>query len=109
VQKKQMPAPKPVPQRTCVACRRSDAKRGLVRLVRTSDGQVVIDTTGKRQGRGAYLCRDKACWEAALKRKAIERALRLDSLPAASREQLAVFAAQLTAVADEQTKTENAA
>jgi uncharacterized protein len=87
--------PKPVPQRTCVACRRSDAKRGLIRLVRTTDGQVEVDETGKRQGRGAYLCRDIACWEAALKRKALERALRLDTLSATNREQLVSFMDQL--------------
>lgn len=74
------PRPKHVPQRTCVACRRSDAKRTLLRLVRDADGQVAIDPTGKRAGRGAYLCQDAACWEQALKRHALERALRVDGL-----------------------------
>ena len=82
---------KHVPQRTCIACRVSDAKRALIRLVRTAESAVTIDTGGKLHGRGAYLCHDPACWEAALKRKALERALRLESLPAESREQLLLF------------------
>jgi predicted RNA-binding protein YlxR (DUF448 family) len=71
---------KHVPQRTCIACRRTDAKRGLIRLVRTPEGQVEVDPTGKRNGRGAYLCHEPACWDAAIKRRALERALRVDPL-----------------------------
>ena len=85
------PRPKPVPQRTCIACRRTDAKRGLIRLVRTADGHVVVDPTGKRHGRGAYLCHDPACWDLALKRRSLERALRLDQLNPEDREQLLAF------------------
>jgi hypothetical protein len=72
--------PKHVPQRMCVACRQTDAKRGLIRLVRTTDGRVEVDPTGKRRGRGAYLCHNPDCWEAALKRRGLERALRLETL-----------------------------
>lgn len=74
------PRPKHVPQRTCVACRRTDAKRTLIRLVRDADGRVHIDPTGKRNGRGAYLCNDPACWDQALRRHALERALRVGAL-----------------------------
>src|SRR5262245_50449720 len=74
------PRPKRVPQRTCIACRRTDAKRGLMRLVRGADGHVALDPTGKRAGRGSYLCHDPACWEQALKRRGLERALRIDAL-----------------------------
>ena len=67
------PAPvKRVPQRTCVACRRVGDKRELVRLVRTAAGDVQIDGTGKKEGRGAYICPDPACWEKALKGKQLE-------------------------------------
>jgi hypothetical protein len=69
-----------IPQRTCVACRHTDAKRGLIRLVRTTEGGIAIDPTGKRQGRGAYLCASRTCWQMALKRKQLERALRLEKL-----------------------------
>ncbi len=64
-----------IPTRTCVACRTSRAKRDLVRVVRTPEGELVIDETGKRNGRGAYLCRQQRCWELAFKRASIERAL----------------------------------
>jgi predicted RNA-binding protein YlxR (DUF448 family) len=52
-----------VPQRTCVACRQVRSKRDLVRVVRAPDGKVYVDETGKANGRGVYLCRDRACWE----------------------------------------------
>lgn len=48
----------------------------MVRLVRTAAGEVTIDTSGKREGRGAYLCAARACWEKALKGKQLEHALK---------------------------------
>jgi predicted RNA-binding protein YlxR (DUF448 family) len=48
----------------------------LVRIVRTPEGAVMVDETGKRSGRGAYLCRQRGCWEAALARRQLERALK---------------------------------
>ena len=48
----------------------------MVRLVRTPGGGVEIDSSGKKEGRGAYLCRDRACWEKALKGKQLEHALK---------------------------------
>ena len=73
-----MPSPRGhVPTRTCVACRTERPKRDLVRLVRGDDGSVAVDTTGKLNGRGAYLCRDPACWTQAQRRKAVERALKV--------------------------------
>ena len=57
---------KHIPQRTCVACRQVKPKRELVRVVRAPDGHVRVDETGKAHGRGAYLCRDRACWEKGL-------------------------------------------
>ena len=67
---------KHIPQRTCVACRKVDAKRELIRLVRLSDGSVEVDTSGKKTGRGAYLCRAQGCWEAGLKGGRLEYTLR---------------------------------
>ena len=86
-----------VPQRTCIACRRTDAKRGLLRLVRSAEGRVELDPTGKRNGRGAYLCHDPNCWEQALRRKGLERALRLEALHLDDRTTLEQFAAGLEA------------
>ena len=67
---------KHTPQRTCVACRRVKAKRELVRLVCIPGGGVEVDTTGKRVGRGAYLCRNQECWQVGLKNGQLERSLR---------------------------------
>jgi predicted RNA-binding protein YlxR (DUF448 family) len=75
--KRRGPRPKHVPQRTCIACGEKDAKRDYVRIVRTPEGTVEIDTTGKRNGRGAYLCRTRRCWERALETRAIERHLKV--------------------------------
>lgn len=68
--------PKHVPQRTCIACRTTEAKRGLVRIVRTGAGTVEVDETGKKAGRGAYLCKTRECWDKALKGKILEYALK---------------------------------
>ena len=78
--KQKGPRQKHIPQRTCIACRQTDAKRGLLRIVRDTEGRVHLDPTGKRAGRGAYLCHTPACWEQALKRGALTRALRIEAL-----------------------------
>ncbi|HEY0493317.1 MAG TPA: YlxR family protein [Candidatus Dormibacteraeota bacterium] len=65
-----------VPQRTCVACRRSRSKTDLVRLV-ALESSVSVDRSGRATGRGAYLCREPACWSTAQRRRALERALEL--------------------------------
>jgi len=67
---------KHIPQRTCIACRETGNKRELVRLVRRLDGVVEVDLTGKKSGRGAYLCTNPQCWENALKTGKIEHSLR---------------------------------
>ncbi|MDA8219548.1 MAG: RNase P modulator RnpM [Chloroflexota bacterium] len=69
------PRPKPIPQRSCVACRQVRPKRELVRVVRTLSGEVEVDPTGKKAGRGAYLCRRRGCWEMAIRKKSLEHAL----------------------------------
>ncbi len=78
---------KPVPRRTCVGCREIKAKKEMVRLVRTREGDIEIDATGKKDGRGAYICPDPDCWEKALNGKQLERTLRV-SLPGDKRERL---------------------
>ncbi|GAB4470081.1 MAG: YlxR family protein [Anaerolineae bacterium] len=79
---------KHVPQRTCIICREVKPKRSLIRLVRTPDQGVQIDPTGKRAGRGAYLCDNPACWDRALRGDALARALRT-SLSDRDRERIA--------------------
>lgn len=68
---------KHVPQRSCVACRTVRSKRDLVRIVHTPEGTVTVDETSKRSGRGAYLCRQRACWDTALAQRQLERALKV--------------------------------
>lgn len=72
------PRPKHVPQRMCVVCRGHAAKRGLYRIVRTPEGTVAPDPTGRRNGRGAYLCGQAACWEKALSSGQLARALNVE-------------------------------
>jgi len=76
-----------VPQRTCLGCRQVRAKRELIRIVRTSDGNIEVDTTGRKTGRGTYLCPNLACWEAGLKGNRLDYALHA-SLSKDSRQQL---------------------
>lgn len=80
-----------VPQRTCIACRQTEAKRGLVRVVRTPEGRVEVDTTGKKSGRGAYVHQARECWDEALKKDRLSHALR-SPLPAEDREALRHYA-----------------
>jgi predicted RNA-binding protein YlxR (DUF448 family) len=67
---------KHLPQRTCIACRQTNEKKSLIRLVRTGNGIAEVDISGKRSGRGAYLCPKKVCWEMALRKNRLEYALR---------------------------------
>jgi predicted RNA-binding protein YlxR (DUF448 family) len=85
---------KHVPQRTCVACRTVRPKRELVRIVRTPEGAVTVDETGKRNGRGAYLCRQRGCWEAALAQGHVEQVLKT-TLTAEAESELRKYAAAL--------------
>lgn len=64
-----------VPIRTCVGCRQSQPKRDLVRIVRTPAGDVDYDPTGKKSGRGVYICPRRECLDAAAKRGALESQL----------------------------------
>ncbi len=85
------PRPRHVPVRTCVVCREQDAKRGLVRVVRTPDGEVRIDPTGRANGRGAYLCHKSTCWSKATEGEVLARALNIE-LPASVRNDLREYA-----------------
>ena len=63
---------KKIPQRKCLGCMNSFPKKELIRVVRTPDGEVCIDLTGKKSGRGAYICKNEACLKKALKAKRIQ-------------------------------------
>jgi predicted RNA-binding protein YlxR (DUF448 family) len=108
---KRGPRPKHVPQRTCIACRTSAPKRSFVRVVRTPAGEVVVDPTGKKSGRGASICGTRACWEKALAGTLLDRALRVqvrDADRAALRAYLATLPAE-DAGGDEQAERQPSA
>ncbi len=66
---------KKIPLRKCIGCGQQFEKHALVRIVKTKQGDVFLDHTGKANGRGAYICKQTECLDLALKRKAVERAL----------------------------------
>ena len=72
---------KHIPIRTCVACRETDEKRDLMRVVRQVDGSVLYDPKGKISGRGAYVCARPECVVLAQKRKQLERSLKVSGIP----------------------------
>ncbi|MDI3298163.1 MAG: YlxR family protein [Bacillota bacterium] len=72
-----------LPQRTCIGCGEVEGKRQLLRVVRTPEGEIRFDPTGKRAGRGAYLHAEPACVERGLTPARLERALRLRPAPEA--------------------------
>ena len=76
IKKSAQPHKKHVPVRTCIICRGKNDKRTLTRLVRTDAG-VQIDLSGKMNGRGAYLCDSKSCWERAMKTHLLDKALKM--------------------------------
>ena len=63
-----------IPMRTCIACRTAKEKKSLIRVVRTPEGDIKLDVTGKLSGRGAYICRSVQCFEKAKKSNAFSRA-----------------------------------
>lgn len=67
--------PKKIPQRTCMACQEKKDKRELVRIVRSPEGEISVDLTGKKPGRGAYICPNLECLNKVIKTKRLERSL----------------------------------
>jgi len=70
-----VPKVKKIPQRMCVGCQEMKPKKQLIRVVRTPEDKIEIDPTGKRSGRGAYICPDLECLAKALKGKRLDKAL----------------------------------
>ena len=70
-----MNKPRKIPQRMCVGCREMRNKRELIRIVRTPQENIEMDTTGKKAGRGAYICPDLTCFGEAVKGKRLQKAL----------------------------------
>lgn len=68
---------KKIPMRTCIGCNNVKPKKELIRIVKTIEGEVLLDFTGKKNGRGAYVCRDISCLEKAIKTKRLSRAFEM--------------------------------
>ncbi len=86
------------PQRTCIACRQVKDKRDLVRVVRTPDGDVMLDPGGKANGRGVYLCKDTACWESGLKKERLSQALKISVTSEQTENLRAAFQTELSKI-----------
>ena len=68
---------KKIPQRKCVGCQEMKGKKEMLRILRTENGEIVLDTTGRKNGRGAYLCYSRECFEKVVKSRGLERALKV--------------------------------
>lgn len=91
-----MPKPRHIPERKCVACGKRLPKRELHRVVRSPDGSVAVDPTGKKSGRGAYLCGSPGCWERGVSKAGLDRSLGV-SLSAESRGEIMLYYQQAVA------------
>ena len=67
---------KKIPARLCLGCQEQKPKKELVRIVRSPEGEFSVDMTGKKSGRGAYICNNKACFEKAVKEHRFERSFK---------------------------------
>lgn len=72
--------PKKVPLRQCVGCGEMKGKKEMMRVLRTAEGEICLDATGKKNGRGAYVCKSGDCLKAARKNKGLERSFKM-SIP----------------------------
>ena len=70
-------ANKKVPLRQCVGCQEMKSKLELIRVIKTPEGEVTLDATGRKNGRGAYLCKNKECLKKLRKTKGLERSLKI--------------------------------
>ena len=78
---------KKVPVRKCIGCQEMKNKKDVMRILKTTENEIVLDTTGKKNGRGAYLCFSKECFEKAVKNKGLERSLKM-AIPGSVYEEL---------------------
>ena len=72
---------KKIPTRKCVGCQEMKSKREMIRVLKTENDEILLDATGKKNGRGAYICKSKECLEKAVKNRGIERSLKTGISP----------------------------
>lgn len=68
---------KTTPLRQCTGCREMKNKKEMIRVIRTAEGEILLDLTGRKNGRGAYVCRSRECFQKARKSKGFERSLKV--------------------------------
>ena len=68
---------KKVPLRQCVGCGQMKSKKEMMRVIKTAEGDIVLDVTGRKNGRGAYLCKQEECLKMAMKNKGLERSFKM--------------------------------
>lgn len=68
---------KKIPQRMCVGCGENKEKREMMRVIKTPEDQIILDDTGRKNGRGAYICKSAECLKKAIKNKGLERSFKM--------------------------------
>lgn len=68
---------KKIPQRQCIGCGENKDKKSLIRVIKTADNEILLDETGKKNGRGAYICKAAECLRKAVKNKGFERSFKM--------------------------------
>ena len=66
-----------IPMRQCTGCREMKSKKEMIRVIKTAEDEILLDTTGRKNGRGAYLCPDSECLKKAIKGKGLERSFKM--------------------------------
>ena len=69
---------KKIPERTCMGCNNQKPKKELLRIVKSKDNIIEVDTTGKKSGRGAYICKDEECLKKLIKSKRLQKVFEMD-------------------------------
>ena len=83
-----------IPMRQCTGCREMKNKKEMIRVLKTAEGEILLDATGRKNGRGAYICRSFECLEKAMKNRGLERSLKTQ-IPEAVYEELKKEFAQI--------------
>lgn len=83
-----------IPMRQCTGCREMKNKKEMLRVLKTAEGEILLDATGRKNGRGAYICRSSECLDKAVKNRGLERSLKTQ-IPEAVYEELKKEFAQI--------------
>lgn len=68
---------KKIPMRQCIGCGEMKSKKEMVRILKTAENEILLDVTGKKNGRGAYICNNKECLMKAIKQRGLERSFKM--------------------------------